>query len=322
MATLTRRQRPLRRLKPLVWRVQDAQLRGLTVLFNRLPEQRALALGAFAGRTLAATRVHYTRRALANLRIAFPERSDAEHRRLLRASFGEIGRNVAEWARMPSLEKEELQNRVEWRGVDHALLALERGRGALFVSAHYGNWELVLVAARLRFPELEVTAVGRPLANRRAYARIAERREAGGGEVLPQNAPAILKVLRRNGAVGVLVDQILKKERGGILVPFLGTRAWTNPGPATLALRSGAAVVPIHAERTGPLTHRIEFGPEIEAVRSGDLRADIAQTTLRINRSIEALVRSRPEQWLWSHRRWRASPDVDPDLYPRRWKLW
>jgi KDO2-lipid IV(A) lauroyltransferase len=164
-------------------------------------------------------------------------------------------------------------------------------------------------------PDWRISAVGRAQRNTALYEMIRARREQGGGVLLPQDARAILRALRENAIVGVLVDQYTTGRKGGVLVPFLGLRAWSNAGPALLALRTGAALVPVHVERVGPRRHRIVFEPEIEPVSTGDREADVRETSERLQAAISTWIRRDPVPWLWSHRRFRRSPDAPESLY-------
>jgi len=98
-------------------------------------------------------------------------------------------------------------------------------------------------------------------------------------------------------------------------VPFLGRRAWTTHGPATIARRTGAALIPAFTRRTVGARHRIEFLPEIPPPRGGDLHADTAAATAALNDALASFILAEPSAWLWVHRRWRGSPDLPGDPY-------
>ena len=144
---------------------------------------------------------------------------------------------------------------------------------------------------------------------------VASRRNLGGGFVLERDTAQIIRALRRNAAVGILVDLRRSRKRGGILVPFLGRRAWTPHGPATIARRTGAAVIPAFIRRSQGLRHRIELLPELEQPRGPDLHADTVAATAALNDALGRFILAEPSSWLWVHRRWRGSPDVPPDVY-------
>ena len=283
-----------------------------------LSERSALAVGAMVGRGSAALDTHYRRLARANIALVFPNWSNDKREDLLRASFAELGRGAAEWARLSALSPREVRARVEIRGLEHLEKALAEGKGALIATAHYGCWELMLRAVGVALPEREVTAVGRAQPNPHIQRMVSRRRNLAGSQPLGQDARSILRALRRNAAIGLLADHYLSQRHGGLLVPFLGIPAWSNPGPATLALRTGSPLLLAHTHRLGGNRHRVELQPRPELPTGGERQANIAALTTRINEDIGRLIRRQPEHWLWATRRWRASPDVDPDLYDTR----
>ena len=281
--------------------------------FAALPEPAALRAGAVLGRMGAVLFRRRAREALANLRRALPELSEEERAALWRRSTEDLGRAAAEWARLPRLSEQDLLARVDVMGLEHLVKAAARGRGVLAVTAHYGNWEYIPAVIRARLPDLRFSVVGRTMPSPQLQAWIETRRTRGGGEVLPQDARAILRSLRSGTILGVLVDHYTRERRGGVLAPFLGLRAWTTPGPALLALRSGAAIVPVHIRRISGPAHRIEIEPELELPQTGDRTRDVAAATALMNQAIERWIRADPAPWTWSHRRFRHSPDLPED---------
>jgi KDO2-lipid IV(A) lauroyltransferase len=311
--------RPISRaLRPLRHAVELALARAVIALVCALPEGAALALGAGIGRAAGVVLRRRRRISLTNLRVVFPELDEAARLAIYRAGMLEFGRNAVEWARLPRLTPEALRERVEIVGLEHLRAALARGHGVFAVTAHYGNWELLPATMHASAPDTRVVVVGRALRNAALYRMIVARREQGGGALLPQDARPILRALRDGKTVGVLLDQYTTQRRGGVLVPFLGLRAWTNAGPALLALRTGAALVPAHVHPLGGGRHRLVFEAAIEPARTGDRDADVAETVARVNAALSAFIRAEPAPWLWSHRRFRRSPDVPEDLYGRR----
>jgi len=301
--------------RALRWRIEAGLARLLIAALRGLPERNALATGALGGRGVLRLSRRHRERARTNIRIVYPAWSDAQVAALLHASFAEIGRIAAEWARQPQLSAEQLLARVEFHGLEHLEKALQRGRGAIVLTAHYGHWELIPSALRLRLPHLEVTLIGRTLENPRVQALVASRRNLGGGVVLERDTAEIIRALRRNAAVGILVDLRRSEKRGGILVPFLGQLAWTTHGPATIARRTGAALIPAFTRRSEGVRHRIEFLPELEQPRSADVYADAIAVTAALNDALASFIFAEPSSWLWVHRRWRRSPGLPRDLY-------
>jgi KDO2-lipid IV(A) lauroyltransferase len=299
------------------WRLEAVLAKLLVRGLQALPERMALAAGAAAGRAALRLSPGYRERARSNLRLAFPDWDAARVDALLCANFTEMGRIAADWARLPRLSPEALLARVEFTGLEHLEKALSRGRGALVVTAHYGHWELIPSAVRFRLPHAEIAPTGRRIGNPLVRAMVASRRNLGGGLVLERDTREIMDALRRNAAVGILVDLRRSQKRGGILVPFLGRRAWTTHGPATIARRTRCALIPAYTRRTQGVRHRIEFLPELEQPRSTDVYADAAAVTAALNDALGRIILEDPASWLWIHRRWRGSPDAPADVYQR-----
>jgi len=308
---------PERRQHSLRWRFEIAAIRAGVAALGALPEANASALAAAGGTTLARFDSRRRALALANLGLALPASSDAERRLLLRDNFSELARCASEWARLPGLDAATIAERAEIRGLEHIEAAYQRGRGVLVATAHYGHWELILRALGLALGGREVTAVGREQSNPYLQAMVEERRRLGGIEPIGQRATEILRALRRNAGIGLLVDQYFSQRRGGILVPFLGRRAWTNPSPATLAVRTGCALLVARVQRVAGFRHRIVVEPELRLPVEADRSVAIRILTERINDAIGRFVLREPVHWLWATHRFRNSPDVDSERYER-----
>jgi KDO2-lipid IV(A) lauroyltransferase len=249
--------------------------------------------------------------ALKNLRVAFPELDEAQRREIGRRSYVHFAWNLAEWLRSLDWPAEELMARVRVDGMEHARAALAQGRGALVLSLHMGNFELAVRTAPLL--GIPVSATGRPMANPRLWQRVMRGRRATGAELIDVRggAPEMLRALRANRMVAVMIDQYARRTRA-VLAPLFGVRCPTSAGIATLALRSGSPVIPFYVVREGRARHRAAFLPPLAMPDTGDRKADIEAGTARCNELIESLIRKHPDQWWWAHRRFRNSPDL-PD---------
>lgn len=268
----------------------------------------ALARRAFDGR---GKRVQW---ALTNLRIAFPDLPEEERVRIGRSSYEHFAWNVIDFVRSQRWTDQEIRSRVRFEGLEHVATALEQGRGAIGLTLHMGNFELANLAAPLN--GLRVAAVARPMSNRDLYRRIRSQRARTGNVVIDRRSAArpILRSLRQNRVVGILNDQYMRRTRA-VFVPLFGARCATSAGLATLALRARAPVIPFYSIRVGPDRHRACFESPLAFEPSGDLKADIAALTALSNQALERIIRSWPEQWMWGHRRFRHSPDLDGLTY-------
>ena len=280
--------------------LQAAFLLPFVGLMAALPMGWASALGGAIGRTVG-PRLGVSRRARHNLRRAFPEKSPAEIEGIVRDMWDNLGRLLGEYPHLPRLD---LLNdpRIEIIGAEHIHKARDDSLPGLFFSAHIGNWELVsLAASQLGLPLTRIyRAANNPLINR----IILWGRHSIDGELVQKGrdgAEAILRTMRANGHVGLLIDQ---KMNEGIPVPFFGHDAMTGTALASFALRYRCPLIPARIERLEGCRFRITAYPPMELPDSGDRKADIATLTASCTALIESWVRQRPGQWLWLHRRW------------------
>ncbi|MDE2496018.1 MAG: lysophospholipid acyltransferase family protein [Alphaproteobacteria bacterium] len=277
-------------------------------LFKLLGIDRASAVGGIIGRHVF-YRLPPARTARANLRAAYPEMSAAEIEKTVRDVCGNLGRVVAEY---PHLDKRSLggpRSRIELAGKDIGDAAVASGKGVMFVSGHFANWETMPVAASLLGYDggLVYRPPNNPYVDRwitRQRAKLGPKEHITKGV---QGTRRIFTLLRRGKAIFLLVDQ---KTGEGISVPFFGRGAMTTAAPAMLALKLGAILLPASAERTSGAHFRVKIHPPIEFAPSGDHDRDVPALTAKINETIEAMVRERPAQWLWIHHRWPSARDA------------
>jgi Kdo2-lipid IVA lauroyltransferase/acyltransferase len=252
---------------------------------------------------------------LRNLQMAFPALTDEQRLEVLRGCFHNLGRLLVEFSHFPALNKANISELVTQDGLENYHAALRKGRGVIFMTAHFGAWELSSFAHSLfGYP---MKFVVRPIDNSSVDELITRYRTLGGNVPIQRRSAGrdILKALRENEAVGILFDQNTTSDEG-IFVEFFGIPAATTPAIATFALRTGAAVLPgflIWEEKLGK--HRLRFDPPVQLIETGDLEHDVAENTKLFNRILEGYVRKYPDQWLWIHRRWKTRPEGETSLY-------
>jgi KDO2-lipid IV(A) lauroyltransferase len=254
-----------------------------------------------------------------NLSIAFPERSEAERRRILRASYINLGKGGAEYVRLAGFFHLRLRERVRYERFHYwdEVARKYPGKGMVVLSAHFGNFELLACAHAMHgYPISLVHHTQRFLAG---DALMTFARERCGVEILRKHsaARAVLKALRSGDMVGIPFDQNAKRSEA-VWVPFFGEPAATTSGLARMVAMSGAPVIPafIVREQDGR-HHRIEIQYEIPIQRTGDADADVFENTRRFVKVIEDMVRRCPEQFLWTHRRYRTRPRGLPPVYDK-----
>ena len=244
--------------------------------------------------------------ALSNLRRAYPDRDQAWHELTAQASFEQMGRTAMELLWSPRLTDHPVEQVIRPdAGMAHLERALNAGNGAIAVSAHYGNWELVGVAlAKLGVP---LVSIARPLDDRGLDHLATTLRSSTGARVLPKHnafRPA-LRALRAGSVLAILADQnTLPPE--AVFVPFFDRLAATTPAVAQFHLRSGAPILPMFSVPHDD-HYRLAIDPPIESsVPEHD--AAVKGITAAFTARIEHYVRACPEAWLWMHDRWRQRP--------------
>lgn len=243
--------------------------------------------------------------AINNLRQVYGGQwSDRQVIETARQVFRNFGRTAVEFVSLPSTRPERLRRIARIEGIEHLKAALSRGRGVIFLGAHYGNWELM--AARLVLEGVTINVLARTADDSLTEQLVTRIRTRAGYHVYQRDASLVpvLRSLRQNQAIGVLLDQNFTT---GVFVSFFGRLAATAPGAAKLALRTSTPVVSAFSERLPDNTHLIRLEP-VEVVRTGDEQADVLANTQLFTSVIEDAVRRRPDQWMWFHNRWKLRP--------------
>jgi KDO2-lipid IV(A) lauroyltransferase len=280
-----------------------------------LPRGMARAIAAVGVRMLLFALPKLKKTAEFNLRLAFPEWTDAQRRSTLKKMTRNLGWMAAEFARMPSYTKENIEGVVILDGHENFLAGHSRGKGVLYLTGHIGAWELSSFAHALYGFPLHYMA--RPLDNKPLDAMVNEYRGLSGNKPIFKNESArvMLRILKEAGTVGILADQNTMPGEG-VFVDFFGTLACTTTGIARVALHTDAAVVPGYAYWDEKLRkYRLRFEPPVELLRTGDAERDIVENTQRFAKVIEEIVRKYPEQWVWIHARWKARPKGEAPIY-------
>lgn len=266
-------------------------------MFKVLPVRWASALGGAIGGVAGLFLRKRNRIALVNLRIAFPDKTEAERRAILRRSWQHWGRFYAEMPHVSALFRT-----AEIVGMDYLKQVAAAGRGGLVCSAHLGNWELAV--SQPLFDDVCLNPVYRRANNPWLDKLMFQRRT---GTLIPKGttgARQLVSVLRQGGLVVMLCDQ---KLREGITVPFFGKPAMTAPAIATMALKFNTPIVMARSIRKPSGQFYVEVSAPLSMPNTGNMAADTAAVMGNINRIMEGWIRETPEQWLWMHRRFDKS---------------
>lgn len=270
-------------------------------LCRLIPLTWASAFGSFLFRTFGPL-LKGDRTARRNLKRVYPDISDAELDRMMRAIWDNLGRGAGEWAQIDRIQAAGPNARIDVIGEENLIKAIHRDGPFIVFAGHFGNWEMAsLVPAHFGAPMVNIyRRASIPIMNylfkkvRGSFCR----------EMIPKgqgNARRILEILKEGQPLGILVDQRLNE---GIPVPFMGHEAMTPTAPVELAMRFDCPLIPAQIERLPGVRFRLTFHEPLEIQNTGDKKADVYATTLKMNEMLEDWVRQKPEHWFWVHRRW------------------
>jgi Kdo2-lipid IVA lauroyltransferase/acyltransferase len=284
-------------------------------MFSVMPYGLALHTGDALGRLAhAAVRIR-RREATENVEKAFPELSARAHRALVARLYRHLGRTLAEFCRYPVLSPKVLAKRVSVSGSEHLTEALGQGRGALLLTAHLGNWELLGAGLAARgFP---MTFLVAPQKNKLVQDMFNRYRSLNGVEVIVTKGGdlrGVFRALKAGRVVATVADQDAGPD--GHFLTFMGRPASAALGPFRIARRTGAPLVLAFDRRIG-MRHQVAVEPPLYSDPSVDREEEAIRWAEHYHRALEKRIDEAPEQWFWVHRRWRTRPAaVRPE--PRR----
>ncbi len=286
-----------RRLK---WRLEDALFGLFAGAMRLLDVETASNFGAWALSRLG-PKTGTEKTVQRNLRLAFPDLSEAERKALSVRHWAELGRLVAEFPLMDRITVE--NGRIVVEGMERLHAIRDSGRPSVMVSGHFSNWEAMAAAIVASGAPTQITyrAANNPLIDK----RIIDSRAAYGVQLFApkggDGARDLMTGMKRGLSVALLNDQ---KFSEGPDVSFFGHPANTATGPSRLAQRFGCPIQPITVERIGPARLKVVIHPTLTVPGTGDRAADVVAATQAITDLIEGQIRARPWEWFWTHKRW------------------
>lgn len=248
----------------------------------------------------------FRRRSLNNIRIAMGDRLDHVSATFIaRRSLQNFFRACVECALAVEASDDELRTRIPLVGEENLKAALAKGNGVLVLSAHLGNF--FLVGCRLAVAGFSTyVLVNQPRDGRFAKLmdeyRLQARQRTIHARPRSQALRELIAVLRRNQVVVMIADEF--RNGNGIEVPFFSGTVIARRGPVTLALRTGAAIVPVCLVRQPDESIKLIIEPELELERSATGNAQVKENTIRVTQWLERTVRNHPDQWNWMNIRW------------------
>ena len=297
-------------------RLEYAAVAVVRAVVRILPDAAVRQLGALLGLAFyGLDRVH-RRVAETNLATAFPKRSAEDRQRITRAMFVHFGRLLLELLKFSTLDPAGMRRRLEFEGRERAESAYAQGKGVLFVTGHFGFWEIHAIGHGLELQPIGVLA--RALDNPYLNMLLEQVRGSSGNFVIYRQG-AVRKVLRALAAgqgVAMLIDQHMHSP-DAIYVDFFERPAATTSMLAALALRTGAPVVPVFALPVSGGRYRLIYEHAVPPPDQDSPDA-VREFTQRCTDVLEMYVRRHPSQWLWMHRRWRDAPlpAETPGMFP------
>lgn len=257
--------------------------------------------------------------AYANLDIVFGDAMPRrEKRRIVRATFQNLAANAVGLFWSPRINADNVREFVD---VDEAnrewfRQIQGRGKGVIFVMPHYGDWELMGLAAG--YLGVRCTSVTEPTKNP-AIERTISRLRCRSGHVTFHPRFAVLKlfkVVSRGGTLALLIDVNARRGRGGVWLDFFGLPVFNTAAVAELAIRTGAAIVFAAAQPLPGRRIKVIFGPEIPVDRTGDNQRDVLSTSQRCLDECGKLIRANPDRWMWTNKRWKRRPSPEVGRFP------
>jgi KDO2-lipid IV(A) lauroyltransferase len=284
-------------------RLEYAAVVALRQVAAVLPYPLLLVFGRAVGFVFYLLDGTHRRVASENLAAAFPRRPSAERRAIVRAAFAHFGCLLFEFLKFSTLSPEQILDRVDFDGEERVRLAYGQGKGVLFITGHFGFWELHALAHPLRFEPIGVLA--RTLDNARLNMLLEEIRQCTGNVVIYRQGSIrkVMRMLADKHGVAILIDQHIFGA-DAVQVDFFERPAATTSAVAALALRTGAPIIPVFALPSGKGRYRLIYEHPVEPP-AADSEDAVREFTQRCTDVLEMYVRRHPELWLWMHRRWR-----------------
>jgi KDO2-lipid IV(A) lauroyltransferase len=300
-------------MKRISWAVQTALFYLFTLVVSIIPRRLVPCAGRLTGLFMLRVLPARYKIAVDNIRQALPHMQQSPEwtctlqtpEEIARETFIHIGTSLVETCRLYHGRGNDLIDTIEIRGWEHYDAARARGKGIIFLTGHCGNWELVALAYSRMF-KAAMSVVARRQNNPYLNTMVEKMRMHYDNRVIYKDSAMrnMIAVIRKNGTIGLLVDQAVFPEEGA-LIPFLGRTAWASKAPVILAHKTGVVILPAFIHREGG-KHIITVNPEcvFEGSNSDDgMAADVKH----YSEYIERFIIAHPTNWYWVHRRWKRA---------------
>ncbi len=293
-------------------RIRD---RGELILFRSikffasfLPRSLLLFWGRCVGLVVYYVNRKHRQISLSNLKTAFGEELSLRVlKSISRRCFMHYGQVILDIIKFPSLSEKKKSSIMVMEGQDHLEKALQKGRGALLFSGHYGNWE---IASYYLSKLARLNVIARPLDNTFLEKELYRLRTGLGAKVISKHQATkhILHSLREKEVAVILIDQNVLRSQA-VFVDFFGKKAATTPSLAAFFLRTQAALIPAFCYPATSHKYLIHINKPLEISLSGDHSQDVLKITQICTKIIEIQIRKNPQFWFWFHKRWKTRPE-------------
>ncbi|MBK5274999.1 MAG: lysophospholipid acyltransferase family protein [Desulfuromonadales bacterium] len=303
-------------MKRISWAVQASLFYLFTLTLSFIPRGLVTRAGQLTGMGMFILLPKRRSVAVDNIRQALPHMQLspdwncplATPEEIARETFINMGKSLVETCRLYHCKGEDLIDSIEIRGWEHYEAARARGKGLIFLTGHCGNWELVALAySRIFKASMSVVArrQNNPYLNRMVETM---RMHFDNRVIYKDNALRnMISVIRKNGTIGLLVDQAVFPEEGA-LIPFLGRNAWASKAPVILARKTGVPIMPAFVHREGD-RHILTVHPEC-VFDAGESDESMAANVKHYSEYIERFITTHPTDWYWVHRRWKRTGEA------------
>lgn len=285
----------------LLWRIEAFGYDVVVFLVRLLPVDVASDLGAWIMRTFGPMTSMDRKVVRANLKLAFPDKEKAWTDRVVRAQWDNLGRTFAELTMMDRITV--ANGRITVENSQRLDEIRQSGKPVVFISGHFANFEImpsVILAAGI---ECQITY--RAMNNPYIDARVRKARARYGVKLFApkggDGAKEILIGMNKGESAALMNDQ---KFNRGVATPFFGRIVETAPGPTKFAQKFGTVLQPMSIARLSKANFKVVVHTPIEVDQTGKRSQDIDTTVCKISKFIEDVVRDRPEEWFWVHKRW------------------
>jgi len=240
-----------------------------------------------------------------NLALTFPQKTLSEIKGIARQVYRNQADNFLEILRLPMIKTvDDAALLVDFNAREFLAETIEHKKGAVVVSAHFCNWELMGLCGGLLMTPL--TLVVKPLKNHAVDRKINAWRSMSGNRIIYdwQALREGLRALKKGEILIILGDQ--SDPGGGFFTEFLGRSTSVFLGPAFLALKTGVPLFVGMSRRSANGRYSASF-EEIDKTDLGTSKADAEELARRYTKVLERYIYQHPEEWFWLHNRWKRS---------------